>query len=458
MQVKIEDQSSVEKKLSFEVPPETVTKELDKAYGDLKKKADIKGFRKGKIPRKVLENRFADDVYAEVGPKLIQEAFEKALNEHGLKIVGNPKTDPPALVPGQSYCFDIVVEVKPEIEDVTFEGIDLKKSLYTVADSEVDAQLYMVQKGMATKQIVSEERPVKEDDYVCIDYEGTLDGQPYEHTPLRENYVMGIGRGLLPAEFSEKLVGAIPVQKLEIPVEYDADYHDENLAGKTIVYNVTLKEIQEEILPELNDELAKKMGQFQTLDEMKTAIRENLENGCAQRIQHELSEQVFTHLLGKYEFEVPQSMVDAELEGIIAETEQMCAQNNLTLEAMGFTKDSLKAKYHDVAEKQVRRHLILDKIIVQEQMELSKEEMEEGLEKMARDMKVSLDAVKNYFKMDSRQLDYYIHTQLEKKAVDLIIAKGNVTEVDPDSTEDVDADNDDQEISSESKEKEEEQK
>ncbi len=157
---------------------------------------------------------------------------------------------------------------------------------------------------------------------------------------------------------------------------------------------------------------------------------------------------MFTHLLDKYQFDVPQSMIDAELEGIIAETEQMCAQNNITLETMGFTKDGLKTKYRDLAEKQVRRHLILDKIIEQEQMELTKEEMEAGLEKMARDMKVSLDAVKNYFKMDSRQLDYYIHTQLEKKAADLIIAKGNVTEVSPEDVKDQD---DTQEISQESK-------
>ncbi len=435
MQVKIEDKSSVEKILSFEVDTDVITKELDKAYADLKKKADIKGFRKGKIPRNVLESRFGSGVCSEVGSKLIQDSFENALKEHDLKVVGGPRIDPPELVPGKPYVFDITIEVKPEIGDVDYAGIDLKKPMYCVEESDIETQILILQKSLATKEIVSEGRAVTEDDYVCIDYEGFLDGKPYEHTPLRENYVMGIGRGLLPPEISEKLLGLSPVQTVEVPVDYDADYHDENLRGKTIVYHVKLKEIQKEILPPLDDELAKKSGTFQTLDEMRSAIRENLERNCNQRIQNELNGQIFLHLLEKYEFEVPKSMVEAELGAIIAETEQMCMQNNISLEDMGFTKESLKEKYRGVAEKQARRHVILDQIIVQEQMDLSKEEMEQGLEKMAREMNLGVDAVKNYFSMAPQQLDYYIHGELENKAVELIISKANVTEVSPDEME-----------------------
>ncbi len=435
MQVKIEDKSSVEKTLFFEVEADVVTKELDNAYADLKKKADIKGFRKGKIPRKVLESRFGASVCSEVASKLIQDSFEKALKEHELKVVGGPKIDPPELVPGNPFVFDITIDVKPEIGDVDYEGIDLKKPMYCVEESDIDTQIHILQKSLATKEIVSDGRAVTEDDYVCIDYQGYLDGKPYEHTPLRENYVMGIGRGLLPAEISEKLLGLAPVQTVEVPVDYDADHHDENLKGKSIVYHVTLKEIQEEVLPPLDDELAKKSGTFQTLDEMKSAIRENLERNCNQRMQNELNNQIFVHLLEKYAFEVPQTMVEAELGAIIAETEQMCMQNNISLEDMGFTKESLKEKYRGVAEKQARRHVILDQIIVQEELDLSKEEMEEGLERMAKEMNLGVDAVKNYFSMAPQQLDYYIHGELENKAMELIISKANVTEVSPEEME-----------------------
>ncbi len=436
MQVTVEDKSSVKKVLSFEIPKEDVTKELNKAYNDLKKKADVKGFRKGKIPRKVLENRFSKDVHADVAPRLIQEAFIEAIREHDLNIVGGPQMDPPELDPEKAYAFDITVEVKPELEDVEFEGIALEKTKYEVSEGEIESQIHMIQKTMAKKETVEEERPVKEDDFVLIDYEGFLNGEAFDKTPKIENYVMGIGAGVMPKEFSEKLMGVIPVQDLEIEVPYAEDYHDENLKGKTIVYKVKLKEIQEEVLPEINDDLVKDLGKFKTLDEVRASIRENLEKGYEQRIKHEMSEQVFQNLLEKYEFEVPEAMIEGELNGITMEAEQAYAANNTSLEEAGLNKDMLRTQYRDVAEKQARRHLILDKVISQEKLELTDEELEKSFEEMAVGMNAPVDAVKNYFNQDPKQLEYYKHTQLEKKAIDIIIDKGSITEVDPEAAQD----------------------
>ncbi len=431
MQIKIEDKSSIKKVLSFEIPREDVAKELDKAYRELKKSASIKGFRKGKIPRKVLENRFSKDVHADVAPRLIQEAFLKAVDEHNLNVVGGPQLDPPELDPEKPYAFDITVETKPELDDVEFEGIELKKTKYEVSDGEIESQIFMIQKTMAKKQKVTEERPVKEDDFVLIDYEGFLNGESFDRTPRIENYLMQIGKGQLPEEFSQKLIGCVPVQELEIEVTYPPDYIDEHLKDKTIVYKVTLKEIQEEILPEVNDDLVKGLGNFKTLDEVRDSIRENLTKGYAQRVKHELSEQIFTTLLDKYEFEVPEAMIEGELNGIIMEAEQAYSANNTTLEEMGLSRDMLREQYRDVAEKQARRHLILDKIITQENLSLTDEELEKSFEEMARGMNASVEAVKNYMNMDPNQLEYYKQTQLEKKAVDLIIEKGSITEVEP---------------------------
>jgi trigger factor len=432
MQVKIEDKSSVKKVLSFEISKEDVTKELNTAYNALKKKADVKGFRKGKIPRKVLENRFSKDVHADVAPRLIQEAFIEAIKEYDLNIVGGPQMDPPPLDPENAYVFDITVEIKPELEDIEFEGIALKKTKYEVSEGEIESQIHMIQKTMAKKETVKEERPVKEGDFVLIDYEGFLNDEPFDKTPIIENYVMGIGKGPLPKEFSEKLTGTTPVQDLEIEVPYAEDYHDENLKGKTIVYKLTLKEIQEEILPEINDDLVKGLGKYENLDDVKASIRDNLEKGYAQRINHELSEQIFQNLLEKYEFEVPEALIEGELNWIAMEAEQAYSANNTTLEEAGLSKDILKTQYRDVGEKQARRHLILDKIISQTKLELTDEELEKSFEEMALGMNAPVDAVKNYFGADPKQLEYYKHTQLEKKAVGIIIEKGSITEVEPD--------------------------
>ncbi len=435
MQVKIEDKSSVKKVLSFEISKEDVTKELNKAYNELKNKADVKGFRKGKIPRKVLENRFSKDVHGDVGPRLIQEAFIEAIKDKQFNIVGSPQMDPPELDPEAGYAFDVTIELKPELDDIEFKGIALEKTKYEISDTEIEGQIRMIQKTMAKKETVKEERPVKEDDFVLIDYEGFLNGESFEPAPKIENYVMGIGQGAMPKEFSEKLVGVIPVQDLEIEVSYDEGYHDENLKGKSIVYKVTLKEIQEEVLPEINDDLVKGLGNFETLDDVRVSIKDNLGKGYEQRIKHELSEQVFLALLEKYEFEVPDAMIEGELNGITTEAEQAYAANNTTLEDAGLSKEKLREQYRDVAEKQARRHLILDKVISQESLELTDEELEKSFEEMAVGMNAPVDAVKNYFNMDPKQLEYYKHTQLEKKAVDLIIEKGSVTEVEPDAVE-----------------------
>lgn len=433
MQVKIEDKSAVKKVLSFEIPKEKVAKELDKAYNELKKKADIKGFRKGKIPRKVLENRFSKDVHADVAPRLIQDSFVEAIQEHNLNIVGGPQLDPPELNPDSDYVFDITVEVKPELPEIDYKDMALEKNRYAVSDAEIDAQIHMIQKTMAKKQKVSESRAVKASDFVLIDYQGFLNDEPFEPTPKIENFLYKIGQNSLPEAFAEKLTGCVPVQDIEVEVAYPEDHPDENLKGKTILYKVTLKEIQEEILPEINDDLVKGLGKFETLEQVKDSIRENLEKGNAQRVKHELSEQIFQHLLEKYEFEVPEAMVEGELNGIISETEQAYSANNTSLEEHGLSREKLSEQYRDVAEKQTRRHLILDKIITQEKLDLTEEEMDKSLEEMARGMNATVDAIKNFFNMDPKQMEYYKHTQLEKKAIDLIIETSQVTEKDPET-------------------------
>jgi len=435
MQVSIEDKSTVKKVIHVEISEKQVAKELNDAYKELKKTVDVKGFRKGKVPRKVLEARFGKDVHADVTPRLIQNTFVDVVEEHKLDLAGPPRIDPPALVPGQPYVFDAEVEVRPEIGDVDFKGLDLKKTMYEVSENEVDAQIQMVRKNMATKETVTEERPVVKDDFVLIDYQGFVEGQPFDKTPLVENYVMAIGGKVMHEEFSRKLTGVLPGQKLEIEITYGEDAADKDLAGHTITYKVELKEIQQEILPPEDDTLAEKLGDFKNLEAVKEIIRDNLDQGYTQRIKHELSEQVFSALLEKNKFEVPDVLVDAELEGIVKEAQDSYAQNNVDMESIGLTRDFLRTQYRDVAEKQARRHLLLSKIIEQENLELTEEELEKGFEEMATGMKATVDAVKNFFKMQKDQLGYFKHNLLEKKAINIIIESGNITEISPEEAQ-----------------------
>ncbi len=434
MQVNIEDKSSVKKNIHVEIPWVDVKKELDKAYSELRKTAVIKGFRKGKAPRKVLEAKFKKDVHADIVPRLIQESFSEVLEDNDFKIVGGPQVDPPELELENPYVFDITFEVKPEIDDIEFKGVDIKKTMHKISEDEIEAQIQMIRKSMAKKETVKEERPVKEDDFALIDYQGFVDGKPFDKTPKIENYVMAIGSDTMPKEFTEKLIGTIPQQELEIDVVYASDAPNTELAGKTITYKVTLKEIQEEILPPVDDDLVSDLGgDIKDLEDLKTKIRTNLQQGYDKRIQQEMDEQVFESFAEKYKFEVPDALVEAELNAIVAEAEQAYAQNNVSLQDAGLSPDFLKNKYRDVAEKLAKRHLILEKIVDQENIELTEEELEHSFEETALHMGATADAIKGMFKANEQQFGFYKQVQLERKVIKMIMDNGNITEVEPET-------------------------
>lgn len=432
MQVTVEDVSSVKKILHIEVPAEQVLRELDNAYNHLKKTAKVKGFRPGKTPRSVLERLFKKDVHGDVSSKLLQDSFVEALKETDLSIVGNPQIDPPQLEEKSPYKYDATVEVKPVIEDIDFKGLNLKKALYRVTDEEMEAQLKLLQKNMTQLNPISEERAVQENDSVLIDYEGFEDGKPFSETQKTENFTMKIGAGAISKTLDEELIGMKPGEEKEITVNFPEDYFNDKLANHEITFHVILHEIREEILPEIDDEFAKKLGSYETLNDLKNAITDNLNEGYQKRVEQELNEQIYKALIEKTEFELPESMVDYELNNIIDEIEKTLTYYNKSMEEQGLTKEMLAEKHRETAEKKVRRHLILEKIMDQEDLELSDQELEDGFAEMARAVNQPVEAIKSYYQQNQNNLDFFKHTLLEKQVIKLIIKSSNIEEVEPD--------------------------
>ena len=436
MQVTVEDVSSVKKILHIEIPEDKVVRELDNAYKNLKKTAKIKGFRPGKAPRSVLERLYKKDVHIDVSSKLLQDSFVEAIKETDLNIVGNPKIDPPGLDEKGPYKYDATVEIKPEIEEIDFKGLTLKKNLYRVTDQEMDAQVAMLQKNLAQQKPITEDRAAQKDDFVLVDYEGFKDGKPFAETQKTENFTMKIGTGHIIKTFDEQLIGMKPGDKKEIKVNFPEDYFNDKLANLEINFQVTLHEIREEVLPEIDDEFAKRLGQYETFDDLKNAITDNLEQGYAKRVEQEINEQIFEALIAKSEFEVPDSMVDYELEGIIEEAERSFAYHNKSMEELGLSKEILSEKYRDTADKKVRRHLILGKIVEQEDMTLADQEVEDGFKEMAQTFNQPIEDIKNYYKQNEDKIEFFKHTLLEKKAVNLIIKSSTIEEVEPELKQD----------------------
>jgi trigger factor len=431
MKVTVEDRSSVKKVLHIEIPEADVTRELDDAYKTLKKTAKVKGFRPGKTPRGVLERLYKKDVNADVTGKLIQDAYIEALKETELKVVGSPKVDPPELKAGAAYHFDAEVEVQPEIADIDFTGLKLKKTLYQASDEEVEVQIKMMQKNLAKRDPIDEERPAQAGDFVQVDYEGFKEGKPFEETKKTENFVIKLGDGHISEEFDNGVIGMNPGDEKEITASFPDDYFNNKLAGHTVDFKVKLNEIRKEVLPEIDDELAKQLGPFTTLDEVREKIKENLTQGYDKRIEQELNEQIFSQILEKTDFEVPDVMVDYELNGIIADAERSFSYHNKTFEEAGISRESLQEKYRETAEKQVRRQLILGQIVQQEKMELADEDLEKGFEEMAATYNQPVDVVKGVYGNSGDKLELFKHALLEKQAIKLIMDRNEIESVEP---------------------------
>ena len=429
MQVNVENVNTVKKILHIEVPVEDVKRELDDAYKELKKTAKVKGFRPGKTPRSVLERLYKKDVNADISSRLIQTSFIEAIKETELNILGNPGIEPPELKGNEAYCYDATVEISPELAAVEFKGLELKKTIYGATDEEVDTQLKMIQKNMATQQKIEEDRPLREGDFALIDYEGFKDGKPFAETGKTENFTMKIGDGQISKDLDSKLIGMAVGDTREVTVAFPEDYFNPKLAGLELSLKVELKEIREQTLPDIDDALAKRMGQYETLDDLKKAITDNLQQGYTKRTEQELNEQIFSALIAKQSFEVPDVLVESELDSIVAEAERSFSYHNKSLEELGLSREIMGEKYRETAEKQVRRYLILNKIIEQEKLAVSDADIEAGYQEMADNFNHPIDEIKGFYKQNKDKLDIFKHSLLEKKAMALIIEAGKIEEV-----------------------------
>lgn len=433
MQVTVDDVSSVKKTLHIEIPEQDVLRELDKAYQDLRKTAKIKGFRPGKVPRSVLESRFKKEVNADVLSRLIQESLISAIKEKDLKVVGNPQLDPPELTGKGPYQYSATVELNPDVPEIDFKGLSLKKHMYEVSDTEIETQLKLLQKNLGKLEPIEEQRPVQTDDFVMINYEGFENGQPIPELQKTDGFTLQIGKGMITSDFDDQLVGMTAGQNKQVTVTFPEDYYNKRIAGRTVDFQVTLVDIRKEEIPPIDDVMAKKAGEYKNLDELKAEITSNLKSGYDKRVEQEINEQAFEALLERVDFEVPDTMVEAELNAIVSDAERSFAFHQMSMEEAGITQDSLREKYRETALKQVRRHLILGKIIEQEDLELPDDDLEAGYADMATRVGQGTDEIRNYYQQNPEQHEFFKHTLLEKGAMKLIIESSEINEIAPEA-------------------------
>lgn len=430
MKFTVEDASAVKKILHIEIPQSEVVTEIDNAYKELNKTAKIKGFRPGKVPRSVLERLYKKEVHADISSRLMNASIADALEQSGLGPLRMPVIDSPELATDKDYCFSATIEISPAIPLIDYKGLTLKKTLYQPSEDEIDAQLQMQQKNLSERRPVEPQRACQDGDFVMIDYEGFQQGAPHPQLQKTMNFTMKIGIQVITREFDENIIGMMPGEDKEFSITFPEKYSKPELSGQEVSFHVHLHEVREEVLPEINDDFARKLG-ADSLDAIKTVIRDNLKQGYDKRTEQEINEQIFSTLIERTPFEIPDTLVDYELATIIRDIERSYEYHQFDMKAHGITRESLAAMYRETAEKQVRRQLILGNIIEQENLTVPEADMDKALQDMAIAYTKPVAEIKAHYDKNPNELDYFKHALLEKQAMKLIIESSTIEEITP---------------------------
>ena len=425
MNVNVEDISSIKKKVSIEISEDQVAKEVDSFYKDLGKKAKIKGFRPGKVPRNILERYFKDYVKAEVVQKLVQETYPTALSEANLQPVSNPMIDPGEMESGKPFQYSVTIEVKPEIKLEEYLGLNVEGKKEEVKDEEVEERLKALQNLHANLKTIEEARPIQKGDFVIVDYEAKMDGKPLEEGKAID-FTVEVGSDRFIPAFEEKLIGLKSEEEREIEVLFPEDYGYKKWAGKTIAFHVKIKEIKEKILPILDDEFAKDLGDYSSLEELKVKLKQEIEREKKLAFDRQLKDQMIDQLLQKSTFDVPESLVDEQAKTLVSDLKLRLAAQGMKIDSLGVSEEKLQSDYRETAMKQVRTFLILEKIAAQEGITVTDEEVEGRLREISERTRQKYDVVKRHYEKNGLIPEVKAGI-MNEKTLNFLLEKANIS-------------------------------
>ena len=425
MNVNVEDISSIKKKVSIEISEDQVTKEVDSFYKDLGKKAKIKGFRPGKVPRNILERYFKDYVKAEVVQKLVQETYPTALSEANLRPVSDPMIDPGEMESGKPFQYSVTIEVKPEIKLEEYLGLNVEGKKEEVRDEEVEERLKGLQNLHANLKTIEEGRPIQKGDFVIVDYEAKMDGKPLEEGRAID-FTVEVGSDRFIPAFEEKLIGLRSEEEREIEVLFPEDYGYKKWAGKTITFHVKVKEIKEKILPILDDEFAKDLGDYSSLEELKVKLKQEIEREKKLVLDRQLKDQMIDQILQKNTFDVPESLVDEQAKTLVSDLKLRLAAQGMKIDSLGVSEEKLQSDYRETAMKQVRTFLILEKIAAQEGITVTDEEVEDRLREISERTRQKYDVVKRHYEKNGLIPEVKAGI-MNEKTLNFLLEKANIS-------------------------------
>ncbi|WP_066498039.1 trigger factor [Abyssisolibacter fermentans] len=406
-------------------------KNIQKAYLKNRKKFNVNGFRKGKVPRQIIEKMYGIEVFYEDAINFVlPDAYDNAVEEHDLEPVDRPSIDFEEIKKGEPVEFIVDVVVKPEVKLNDYKGIEAEKFEYTVTDEDIDNDIKKMQEQNA-RIIEVEERQVKDGDIVIIDFEGYIDGEQFEGGTAK-NHSLTIGSGAFIPGFEEQLIGKNKEDEVDVNVNFPEDYQAEDLAGKEALFKVKIHEIKEKELPELDDEFAKDVSEFDTLAELKEDVKKRLQEQADRKSKTETESSVVKNVVDKVEIDIPKAMVESQVNMEIRELDYRLRMQGLDVEKyLQFTNGSMediREKMEPNAKQIVKTELVLEEISKQEGISATDEELNKELEKMAKQYNQELDKFKKNIKEED--LEYIKLGIIKSKTVDFLVENAKFTKAD----------------------------
>lgn len=434
MKTTLEEISPVKKRLIIEIEPQEVEKRLRKAYGDLSKKAKIRGFRPGKIPRKVLENYFGPHVQEEVGNELMNESFPKAVQEANLYPLGEPVIEKGRFLEDQTYSYSAILDVAPQVSVENYLGVEVLKGKPSVSDEDVEARLNQIRQKNGKWVSIEPGRPIQEKDLVMIDYRAMENGIPIEGVQSPDLQIM-IGRADLHPHLDTALLGLSKGDSTATELDFPVDYYHQKLAGKRVTFEVTIGDIKELRVPPLDDAFAQALDpDFKDLGILRAQIRKTLLNEERLHIEEQLHQAIVEKIAANVHVELPEIMVAGETEQAFQGIKANLEAGGGSLEQAGLSEEKLRNELRPTSEWKVKRSLILSEIATREGIRVSKEEMDEAYDDIALRMGQDRDTVIKYHEL--KGYTSYIEQQIiEQKTLKHLVAHATITEVEKSALE-----------------------
>jgi len=422
MKTAVEDLGSSQKKITFEIPSEDVQDEVDKYCKKLAKQVDVRGFRKGKAPASVIKRYYMQQILQEVTTQLVSTAFEQGLKENEITMLGEPEIDAPALEEGKDFSFSVKMDIKPELENVTFEGIEIERESSEVEETELQTSLEQLQKAHGELKGVEEDRAAADGDTVLVDYEIKIDDVPIPNGDKQDVYIE-IGAGSHNKDVEEALKGAKVGDSREAQIEYPESFINRELAGKKAVYHFQVKKIMVKELPSLDDEFAKDVGPYETLDDLKARMKEEIVREKELRIKQRLEEDLLEKILEKNTIDAPPTLIQARHAQMMKDATGHFLSQGLALEQDSEEHKKLNEEMLVIAEKEVKKQLFVELIGEKESITVPTEEVDKRIEEIAARHEQSPEKIRGDIQKQEDGLDRFQISMLREKTLDFILSQ-----------------------------------